>query len=196
MAPFILEASTVERLTFGLKARRRARRRQLKRRAALVSLAAMLLGLPGATFGFDLVDRMIGQRRAGVLRGTETSESTEGILRFKSEMFARRPVTEPSASAATPPEAVAVASSPTVDLIYAAAAEFGLSGDYLLSVAECESSLDPSAYSPAGYYGLFQFDQSTWAAYGYGSIYDPVAQARTAARLIAAGQSERWPNCA
>jgi soluble lytic murein transglycosylase-like protein len=97
--------------------------------------------------------------------------------------------------AETPAPAPASGGSIT-EIIYAAAAEFGLSGEYLLSVASCESGLDPQAYNPAGYHGLFQFDQQTWAAYGYGSIYDPVAQARTAARLLAAGQASRWPNCA
>jgi soluble lytic murein transglycosylase-like protein len=82
------------------------------------------------------------------------------------------------------------------DIIYAAAGEFGIEGGYLYSVAACESGLNPNASSPYGYYGLFQFDQQTWASYGYGSIYDPVAQARTAARLLAAGQASRWPNCA
>jgi soluble lytic murein transglycosylase-like protein len=82
------------------------------------------------------------------------------------------------------------------EIIYNAASEFGLDGGYLYSVASCESGLNVQAYNGAGYHGLFQFDQSTWSAYGYGSIYDPTAQARTAARLIAAGQSSRWPNCA
>jgi soluble lytic murein transglycosylase-like protein len=72
----------------------------------------------------------------------------------------------------------------------------GIDGNYLLSIARCESSLNPRAVGSSGYYGLFQFDQQTWAAYGYGSIYDPVAQSQTAARLIAAGQTSRWPNCA
>lgn len=80
-------------------------------------------------------------------------------------------------------------------IIYEAASEFGVAGDYLLSVAQCESGLDPSAYNQAGYHGLFQFDFQTWGAYGYGSIYDPVAQARTAAELLAAGHASRWPNC-
>jgi soluble lytic murein transglycosylase-like protein len=81
-------------------------------------------------------------------------------------------------------------------IVYDAAAEFGLDGSYLLSVATCESGLNTQAYNAAGYHGLFQFDQATWSAYGYGSIYDATAQSRTAARLIAAGQSSRWPNCA
>jgi soluble lytic murein transglycosylase-like protein len=82
------------------------------------------------------------------------------------------------------------------ETIYAAAAEFGLDGDYLLSVAACESNLDPGAVNEVGYYGLFQFDEPTWVAYGYGSIWDPIAQSRTAARLLAAGEADRWPNCA
>lgn len=82
------------------------------------------------------------------------------------------------------------------EIIYAAAARHGVSGDYLLSIALCESSLDPGAYNPAGYHGLFQFDHQTWAAFGSGEIYDPAAQADAAAELIAAGQSHRWPNCA
>lgn len=81
-------------------------------------------------------------------------------------------------------------------IIREAAAEFGLDGDYLVSVAACESGLDPRAYNAAGYHGLFQYDEQTWAAYGDGSIWDPKAQAETTAMLIADGQSSRWPNCA
>ena len=66
----------------------------------------------------------------------------------------------------------------------------------MVSIAECESGLDPTAYNSAGYHGLFQYDDTTWGAYGYGSIWDPVAQARTTAELLADGQSSRWPNCA
>lgn len=82
------------------------------------------------------------------------------------------------------------------EIIYAAGKEFGVDGSYLLSIAACESGLDPRAYNSAGYHGLFQYDESTWGAYGYGSIWDPVAQARTTAKLIDQGQSSRWPNCA
>ncbi|CAN5702315.1 hypothetical protein BH18ACT15_BH18ACT15_09980 [soil metagenome] len=80
-------------------------------------------------------------------------------------------------------------------IIRAAAERHGLDGDYLVSVAECESSLNPQAVNPSGYYGLFQFDQATWGEYGSGSIYDASAQAEAAASLIAAGQGSRWPVC-
>jgi soluble lytic murein transglycosylase-like protein len=113
---------------------------------------------------------------------------------------AARPVPQSSPSpTASPSPTLALTPAPAgsvTSVIYSAAAEAGISGSYLLSVAECESALDTGAYNPGGYYGLFQFDQQTWGAYGYGSIYDPVAQSRTAARLLAAGQSSRWPNCA
>jgi soluble lytic murein transglycosylase-like protein len=102
----------------------------------------------------------------------------------------------PQPSPSPTPAAVPVAPTGSItSVIYSAAAEMGLSGSYLLGVADCESSLNPQAHSGAGYYGLFQFDRQTWMSYGYGSIYDPVAQARTAARLLAAGQASRWPNC-
>jgi soluble lytic murein transglycosylase-like protein len=100
------------------------------------------------------------------------------------------------APASTPTPVPAAPAGSIAGVVYSAAAEAGISGSYLLSVAQCESNLDPGAYGAGGYYGLFQFDQPTWSAYGYGSIYDPVAQAHTAARLIAEGETSRWPNCA
>ncbi len=97
-----------------------------------------------------------------------------------------------SASASTAP---APSGGSVTDIILSAAAQQGVDGAYLVSIASCESSLNPSAVNPAGYYGLFQFDKTTWAEYGSGSIFDPAAQASAAAGLIAAGQSSRWPVC-
>ncbi len=113
-----------------------------------------------------------------------------GAKEMKAELHTSR------AKLAASPSPDPIAATSTTGVISAAALEFGLDPAYLISVASCESGLNPTAYNPAGYHGLFQFDQTTWAAYGYGSIYDPTAQARTAARLIAAGQGSRWPNCA
>ena len=114
-------------------------------------------------------------------------------MRFRAVSFETRP--DPTPTPEPVPEPVAPEGS-IADIVYDAAAEYGLSGAYLLSVASCESGLNPTAVNPAGYHGLFQFGTGTWATEGYGSIYDPVAQARTAARMIAAGQASRWPNCA
>ena len=114
---------------------------------------------------------------------------------------APQPATPAEAPAETSSEAPAqtthaAAPGSVEGVILDAAAAHGVSGAYLVSIARCESGLDPGATNPAGYYGLFQYDQQTWASYGQGSIYDAAAQASTTAALIAAGQADRWPNCA
>lgn len=191
----------MERLRFGERARRRARRSRLKNYLGIAGLIATLIGVPGANLGWELLTQADAQRAESPdLSGFSTTEQASGMLRFKGNLFRNRPTpsptpTEQPTEAATPAAAEAPAGSIS-EIIYAAAAEFGIEGGYLLSVAHCESNLNPSAVNPAGYHGLFQFGQETWAAYGYGSIYDPVAQARTAAEMLAAGMASRWPNCA
>jgi Transglycosylase-like domain len=191
----------MDNLSFSPRARRRARRQRLKRFALVLSVLATITGLPGATLALDALERLASPRPTRAeLRGIEASESIASTTRFRREVFERRPRNQPGRSSEAEgegAEAAAPAAGDSIpDIISSAAAEFGLDGGYLLSVATCESGLDPSAVNAVGYYGLFQFDETTWAAYGYGSIYDPIAQARTAARLLAAGQTSRWPNCA
>jgi len=143
---------------------------------------------------------------ANVDPGLQASESVEATMKFRAAVFDVRPVPTPEApepapvvaAEAAPAEVAPAPAAPPgsiTEIIYAAADEYGVDRAWLLSIASCESGLNPNAHNPAGYYGLFQFDEATWAENGYGSIYDPVAQARTAARLIAAGQASRWPSC-
>jgi soluble lytic murein transglycosylase-like protein len=186
------------RLSFGARARRRRKIRRLVSWTWIFCMVGMIAGIPGTDLSLDLVNRVFGRKVAAQSAGAfDTTEAAAGMKRFQRGLFRKRPTPSPTFS---PSPSMAGSPAPiegTVeDVIFEAAAEFGLSGTYLVSVAECESHLNPHAYNPAGYYGLFQFDDQTWSAYGYGSVYDPVAQARTAARLIAAGQSSRWPNCA
>jgi len=197
----------LERLNFGSTARRKAGRKRILFRLWVVSMVWTVLGLPAPVAG-DLFARFghdEGPRR--VARGIETSESAASMLRFRRGVFEVRPkVTETPTPApdptptptptAAPAVAVAAPAGSVSEIIYAAAAEHGVDGAYLVSIASCESGLNPSATNPAGYYGLFQFSESTWGAYGYGSIFDPVAQARAAASMIAAGMASHWPNCA
>jgi peptidoglycan hydrolase-like protein with peptidoglycan-binding domain len=70
----------------------------------------------------------------------------------------------------------------------------------LHKIAQCESGGDPTAISPDGTYrGKYQFDRSTWAAYGPAG--DPARaseaeQDRRALKLYNARGIAPWPNCA
>lgn len=191
----------MERLRFGERARRRARRSKLKSYLGIAGLIATLLGVPGANLGWELLTRSDqGATSRSDLSGVTTTEQASGMLRFKGNLFRNRPTPSPTPTQepvdSATPAAIQAPPGSVSEIIYAAAAEFGIDGAYLLSVANCESNLNPSAVNPAGYHGLFQFNESTWAAYGYGSIYDATAQARTTAEMLAAGMSSHWPNCA
>lgn len=183
----------MERLRFGSKARRKETRRRWMLRLWLVSIAWTLVGLPSFQ-SVDLIGRL--DSPPGVVRTNRTLERTHTeLFRMQRRMLDRPPA--PVVTTTTTTTTVPAAPSGSIaEIVYGAAAEFGISGAYLLQIASCESGLNPSAYNPAGYYGLFQFNASTWAAYGSGSIYDPIAQARAAAQMIAAGGASHWPNCA
>ena len=190
----------MKRLRFGRRARRRD---ALKRRlvmSALLTTGAMLVGVPASTGPLQALGIIEGDDLATATPatgGVEASESHASVVRFRRQVFERREPPARPAPAPDPVEETAPAAPGSIEeIISNAAIEFGLDPAYLLSVAHCESRFVVGAYNAAGYHGLFQFDEQTWAAYGYGDIYDPTAQSRTAARLIAAGESERWPNCA
>ncbi len=84
-------------------------------------------------------------------------------------------------------------------IIRTAADAWGADADQLLRVAWCESRYNPSAYnSSSGTSGLFQFKSGTWAAnsiragYAGASVFDPVANANTAAYMFGVGQARQW----
>jgi len=183
------------------------RKQRFKRRLGVSVLAtgtSLLIGIPAGVSSLSSLGAF-GESATPIemkpARGVEASESHASIVKFRREVFKERkkPV-KPEPTPAEAEEAVMAAPAAPVgsieEIIGAAATEFGLDPGYLIGVASCESGLDPSAYNEAGYHGLFQFDEQTWGAYGYGSIWDASAQSRTAARLMAAGEGSRWPNCA
>lgn len=188
-----------------------------KRRWAVPLVATLVagsLGLPGA-FGLDLLQRddegPEAPRFTAVSAGVETSRSAKHLMKFRREVFDARPSPSPTPTptptpTTTPtPEASeeAVAAAPaapapagSVEAIIRAAAErHGVSGDWMVSIAQCESGMNPNAVNPAGYYGLFQFSKGTWSAYGSGDIMDPAAQSEATASMLANGGSGHWPNC-
>ncbi len=76
--------------------------------------------------------------------------------------------------------------------IYAAAAKYGVSGSWLMSVAACESGFNPQAVGRAGEIGLFQFMSSTYYAYSSGDIWNVWNQADAAARMFSMGLAGHW----
>lgn len=82
--------------------------------------------------------------------------------------------------------AVAASDDWIVEEIYSAAAANGLSGDYLLSVAMCESGLDPNAVGIHGELGVFQVDPAYWGVMSTGE------QIWWSAEMIASGYGYLW----
>ena len=84
-------------------------------------------------------------------------------------------------------------------IIRAAADTWGADPTQLLRVAWCESRYNPNAYNASsGASGLFQFLATTWApnsvraGYAGASVFDPVANANTAAYMFAHQQARQW----
>ena len=89
-----------------------------------------------------------------------------------------------------------VAHGPIADIIMAAAARYGVDGNWMVRIASCESGLNPNAYNRSGpYIGLFQFLPSTFQAHGGTNIYDPYQQSDIAANMLAHGGARSWPVC-
>ena len=93
---------------------------------------------------------------------------------------------------------------------------YGLNPDWMWNIALCESGGDPYAYNAAGYYGVFQFDTTTFYSMRsmlnadtrlapnltypdpeYGDLESNYgeADAHVAAWMIDNGYIGRWPVC-
>lgn len=141
----------------------------------------------------------------GVLENTYRVTSADGVEESRTLIVSVRlsePVTEVRRVGTKPLPVVAVpppAGGDMQAIIVAAAARWGADPTQLLRVAYCESRYNPSAYNASsGASGLFQFLASTWAAnsvragYAGASVFDPVANANTAAYMFSIGQARQW----
>lgn len=81
-----------------------------------------------------------------------------------------------------------------VAIIYEAAGEYGQSGDMMLTVARCESTLDEHVVSVRGELGLFQFHPGTWAQtpWAYADPFNPYNNAYAAAWMWSQGRQREW----
>jgi hypothetical protein len=95
----------------------------------------------------------------------------------------------------TPYTTLLVAGSPRVP---PAGTSTPRAGGALASIRACESGGNYQTNTGNGFYGAYQFDQSTWrAAGGTGTpnTASPAEQDRVAAGWIASGHRNAWPNC-
>jgi hypothetical protein len=78
-------------------------------------------------------------------------------------------------------------------IIRAAALRHGVSPEWMVKIARCESGLRPHAFNPVGpYYGIFQFLMSTFRAHGGTDIWDPYQQAEITATMLSHGGARAW----
>ena len=78
-------------------------------------------------------------------------------------------------------------------IIWADAQRYNVSYSWLLSVAECESGLDPTSVNrSSGATGLFQFMPATFYGHGGTDIWNPTQQANIAAKMFSMGESSEW----
>jgi hypothetical protein len=105
----------------------------------------------------------------------------------------------PPRTAATPAAALGLPIGPVLapdsveGIIRAAAARHGVSPDWMVKIARCESGLRPHAFNPVGpYYGIFQFLMSTFHAHGGTDIWDPSQQAEITATMLSHGGARAW----
>ena len=102
----------------------------------------------------------------------------------------------PRVAAAPAPVVAPADPNSVIGIIQAAAARWGVDGNWMVKIARCESGLRTNAYNPRGpYIGLFQFLQSTFRNNGGQDIYSAADQSEIAAKMLAHGQAHQW-SCA
>lgn len=101
------------------------------------------------------------------------------------------PVTGPAFGAA--PEVSVPTVAAIKQIILSASQRYGVPYGRLLSVAECESSLNPLAVNrSSGATGLFQFMPATFYGHGGTDLWSPTQQADIAAKMFSIGESSEW----
>lgn len=123
-------------------------------------------------------------RRDGQARSSDIFSAVENTLnRFLDRIRAEaRGPTRPGRSGIR--THLSVGTRETQAAIRAAAAESGLSFDYLRAIASIESNMNPAIRNSAGYTGLFQFGRDAWIRYGEGDRTNARDNAMAAASMF------------
>lgn len=132
--------------------------------------------------------------------GPRLAEPEEPVAAIMPPAFAAPAPARRSAAAARAVRVVSPAPdrAATVAVIEAAAREFGQDPTLMVSVAMCESRLNPAAVGQAGEIGIYQFLGRTFERnakrlrYKPADIWDVTAQSRVAAEMFSRGQSWQW----
>jgi Transglycosylase-like domain len=97
---------------------------------------------------------------------------------------------EPASTADTATSTTTTTSTPT--------STYSGTSSVASSTVQCESGGDYTAVNPAGYYGAYQFDQSTWDAYapsGYQGVNPAEAPPEVQDAAAANVPYDAWPSC-
>lgn len=149
--------------------------------------------VPHETIERDDADLTIGTRKV-LTKGTDGAQEVTYAVTYTNDQISGESVVAATVTTEPVTEVVAVGTKPIV-------VDPGSAGGGDLNwaaLAECESSGNPRAVNPAGYYGLYQFSLATWASVGgSGNPADAsVAEQTNRAQILynrsGAGQ---WPHC-
>jgi hypothetical protein len=148
---------------------------------------------------YDRVAEELGFAEAGRNIAIDGFRERDGDVRDarKPEVLESTRTLRTMLNAATAPTTTAAAATSEVSSTGVAASGGAAAGN---ATAQCESGGDYTAVNPAGYYGAYQFDQSTWDAYapeGYQGVNPAEAPpaVQDAAYAAAAATGDHWPNC-
>ncbi len=107
-----------------------------------------------------------------------------------------KPATIPAAPGATSPAPAVSSVAPAIETAAPAAVSYSGSGSFQSCVIARESGGNSQVMNSSGHYGLYQFSESTWEAYG-GSAGDfgnasVAEQNRVFSNAVAAGGQSNW----
>jgi hypothetical protein len=185
----------------------------MRKRIAAIATCAAVMGVPVAAQGSPrdvapepnpayekrylevrekLVDR-VGLQQAGRNIVTDGYQENDGdiVPATREDVLASMETMKVTLNPPEPVTATAAATSTTTT---------GYTGGAAASsaTAQCESGGDYTAVNPAGYYGAYQFDQSTWDAYapsGYAGVNPAEAPPAVQDAAAASVPYDAWPNC-